>query len=141
MVGIGLVGCQASEEGAVDSAFVLHFRLPTDLTSKLQRYDRFLSRVDYLLIQLKSTEGYEAEFTYPPEKWDKIALPAMDFPLSETDRLEVKVQVWDRKRGGEPRMYPALRGKKKIAASEMSLTEVNTFLIRLTLDVSVHEYD
>jgi len=109
--------------------------MPAALAKDSQRYKRFLTRASHLVVSVKNKEGADQQQTFPAESWERLTLPNVEFPRSPEDRLEVRVEIWDRNREGRLRRDPALRGAGSLTAEHKSLR------IKLRLDLSPREYD
>jgi hypothetical protein len=135
-----LVSCQPGGGVRSQSRITLHLRLPASLPKGGIRFQHFLQRVVSLELELTSKDGFSAHYAFPPDQWDGFSFPDLDFPQTPTDVLTVKFQVWDLNGDGLPRTYPALSGKKRVLASEMSTSGTLEVPLRLSLNVSAAEY-
>ncbi len=143
MFGWALAGCQPAANGngpGGHPALALRILLPAALTRDRARYSRFQSRVSRMELDLESDGGATFQTAVGPGEWNTVVLPELDFPRGDTDRLRVRVRVWDRTAEGMPRSYPALKGKVVVRSEDLAGDAVNTIPIRLSLAVSAAEY-
>lgn len=129
-IGFWVLGC-----GKGDGFLDLRIQFPDSLKKGGARYQRFLSRAEYLEIKLKS-DGKEYENRFPPMQWESLVVP--EFPISEKG-VDVHVGVWDRTKDGTKRNYPVLEAKKKISKEEAKSPTAS--LIKLSLKIAPENWD
>ena len=132
-------GCGDAPEGN-KTALALEIDLPTGLRRE-DRLQHFNSRVMMASARFETKHGVLIEQTLPPAHWEHIAVPQLDFPKDDKDVLAVSIRIWDRNRSGFPRNYPVLVGNAHIRAAELNGGRPNTIPVRLSLAVSVADYD
>lgn len=126
--------------GEGESPWLLHLKLPSSLSSSHARYQVFLSRMRYAELQFQTKGGGTTSLNLPPGQWETPLPPELGFPGDEKAVLHINVTVWDKKRDGFPRTYPALTGRKRVSAKDYSRDRINTIIVSLTLQVSAKDY-
>lgn len=135
-------GCD-SEISPPQTGANLHLRiqLPAALRERPARWERFLARVRFLELRVWSAHTGEQRQFFSASQWDKIELGKLSFPETPQDKLHVWASVWDFQADKQPRSYAVLTGKAHITAQEVVSGEPTEILLRLSLRVSVKEFD
>ncbi len=138
-----LAGCQSETlppGDGIHPPLSLRILLPASLTRDPGLFARFRSRVSRMDLEIKTKAGVEWHTSFPPEQWDQLALPEIEFPKEDQDWLRIQIRVWDRTSEGMPRSYAVLHGTGRVRADELTMDSVNVILVRLSLKISVSEY-
>lgn len=137
LVLVVLGGCGQNQQ---KTGLSLQIELPSGLQRE-QRLKNLSARVVMAKIRLETKKGVVAEQTLATLNWDAVAVPQVDFPTVNSDSLSISVQIWDRTRDGRLRSYPVLNGHSTVKAAELNSGHPNVVPVRLSLAVSVSDYD
>ena len=122
-------------------ALLLTIRLPQGLAKGTNRHDRFLKRVTHLRLGLESKGGTKTEVIAGPQDWERLSLPAIDFPVDDKDSLSIVAEVWDMTSEGNARSYAVAKGDASLSATALRTGGITAVVIPLSLKVGVGEYD
>lgn len=98
----------------------LILKLPATLSKTSGRYEHFLKKVEYMNIKA-TREGESREYRFPPSQWETLQISDLPKPGSQ-EKLEIVVEIWDRKEDGFRRTFPILKGQGSTKDQDLKVT-------------------
>jgi hypothetical protein len=132
-------GCGGRE--ARGPAVRIQLQFPEVLKRSNERFERFLSRSESLQVRWETRSGRSGEKRFSMRALEGVAVEATGFPEDPQDVLRIQAWIWDKTREGEMRSVPVLTGEGRISAHDFSKDSDGRMVIRMSLHVSVKEYD
>lgn len=110
-----LLACGKETETSLN----LLLKLPATLSRTSGRYESFLKTVEFMKVSV-SREGQTKEYRFPPQQWEKLQISDLPNPESK-EKLEITIEVWDRKADGFRRTFPILKGQGSTKDQELRI--------------------